>query len=114
MGRRSHRKIKQRKRMVLPHPSKKATPHLLSVRQDAPSPLSIQYEQGIGGNVIGRLTTPWQEIIDSYPRVTHDRQEPYFGIPFRELTCNCKEPHGRLTHNDLHGNNVLFQKTFST
>lgn len=105
--------MKERKRMVLPHPSKKATPHLLPVRQGTPSPLSVQYEQSVGGNFVGRLITPWQEIIDSYPRVTHDRQEPHPGTPFRELTCNCKEPHPGMLHNDLHDNNVLFQKTFS-
>lgn len=85
--------------MILPHPSKKESKpcSLPSHRKTLP----VQYEQDVTRMVVD----PWQEIIDSYPKATHDCQEL--------LTCKCKEPHGRYIHNDLHHNNVLFERTLN-
>ncbi|SOB73978.1 hypothetical protein BQ9231_00095 [Cedratvirus lausannensis] len=98
MGRRNQRKIRQRKRMVLPHPHpgkpqlKKGSnpdfePKQALTRQETPS-IQVKHDLSMG-NVVGRL------VID----------------PWQHRTCDCKKPHPGLLHNDLHHNNVLLENS---
>ncbi|SHO33553.1 Hypothetical protein BQ3484_485 [Cedratvirus A11] len=97
MGRRNHRKIKQRKRMVLSHAHPGKTqltkgssldfkPEQIST-QETPS-IQVKHDLSMG-NVVGRL------VID----------------PWQHRTCDCKKPHAGSLHNDLHHNNVLLENS---
>ncbi|SPN79822.1 Hypothetical protein ZAZAV_527 [Cedratvirus Zaza IHUMI] len=95
MGRRNQRKIKQRKRMLLPHPGKTqlkkgSNPDFEPEQVSTQETPSIQVKHDLSmGNVVGRL------VID----------------PWQHRTCDCQKPHPGLLHNDLHHNNVLLENS---